>query len=167
MCDYSLQGIRNRLAEEGETLVVHRFSTGSKGLTSPSYIRTAEMPKGWLEALKWLFAIQTQECAVCIPDGAQLLLSGISARLRQQHGLTASEHVTFRQLSADAAVYRDAVEFASGVRVRLQELDAGQSVEVLALSSEGKLTPEILFEEEVSDSTEYRGMARRTPTSGA
>jgi hypothetical protein len=128
MCDYSLQGIRNRLAEEGETLVVHRFSTGSKGLTSPSYIRTAEMPKGWLEALKWLFAIQTQECAVCIPDGAQLLLSGISARLRQQHGLTASEHVTFRQLSADAAVYRDAVEFASARAFVGRQTHSGDSL---------------------------------------
>ena len=88
----------------------------------------------------------------------------LRARLRQQHGLGASEHVTFRQLSADAAVYRDAVEFASGVRVRLQELDAGQSVEVLALSSEEKLTPEILFEEEISDH-EHRGW-RRTPASG-
>jgi hypothetical protein len=167
MCDYSLQGIRNRLAEEGETLVVHRFSTGSKGLTSPNYIRTAEMPKGWLEALKWLFAIQSQECAVCIPDGAQLRLSGISARLRQQHGLGPSERVTFRQLSADAAVYRDAVEFPGGVRVRLQELDAGQTVEVVALSSEEKLAPEILFEEEVSDPSDNRGWARRTPMPGA
>jgi hypothetical protein len=35
MCDYSLHGIKNRLAEAGETLVVHRFHTGSKGLTSP------------------------------------------------------------------------------------------------------------------------------------
>ncbi len=39
MCDYSLHGIRNRLAEEGETLVVHRFFTGSKGLTSPEYLK--------------------------------------------------------------------------------------------------------------------------------
>src|SRR5262245_17124810 len=165
MCDYSLQGIRNRLAEEGETLVVHRFSTGSKGLTSPSYIRSAEMPKGWLDALKWLFAIQNQECAVCIPDGAQLLLSGISSWLRQQHGLGASEHVTFRQLSADAAVYRDAVEFSNGARVRIQELDAGQQVEVVALSSENKLAPEILFEEEISNPQD-RGWVRRSPTSG-
>jgi len=165
MCDYSLQGIRNRLAEEGETLVVHRFSTGSKGLTSPTYIRPAEIPKGWLNALKWLFAIQPQECAVCIPDGAQLRLSGMSSWLRQQHGLGASELVTFRQLSADAAVYRDAVEFASGVRVRLQELDAGQPVEVIALSSEDRVTTEILFEEELSD-PDHR-WARRSPTSGA
>ena len=35
-----------------------------------------------------------------------------------------------------AETYRDAVEFKNGVKVRLQELEEGQSVEVLALSSE-------------------------------
>ena len=36
MCDYSLTGIPNRLAVEGEELVVHRFRTGSLGLASRS-----------------------------------------------------------------------------------------------------------------------------------
>jgi hypothetical protein len=52
MCDYSLQGIRNRLAEEGETLVVHRFYTGSKGLTSPKYLKPTEKSKGLIGAFK-------------------------------------------------------------------------------------------------------------------
>jgi hypothetical protein len=56
------------------------------------------------------------------------------------------------------------LEFASGVRVRLQELDAGQPVEVIALSSEEKTTQEVLFEEEIGN-TENR-WARRSPTSG-
>ena len=48
MCDYSLQGIRNRLAEQGEILVVHRFQTGSKGLTSPSISSLSQNPRhGW------------------------------------------------------------------------------------------------------------------------
>ena len=34
MCDYSLAGIPNRLAVEGERLVACRFSTGSMGLAS-------------------------------------------------------------------------------------------------------------------------------------
>ena len=34
MCDYSLAGLRTRLAVEGEELVVYRFPTGSIGLTS-------------------------------------------------------------------------------------------------------------------------------------
>jgi hypothetical protein len=46
MCDYSLHGIKNRLAEKGEALVIHRFYSGSKGLTSPQYLTRAEQPKG-------------------------------------------------------------------------------------------------------------------------
>ena len=136
MCDYSLHGIENRLAEEGELLVVHRFYTGSKGLTSPEYLKPTEQPKGWMAILKSKFAVPSRACAVCIPDGAKLMLRGISPTLLQAHGLSTTETVTFRQLSADAATYRDAVEFKNGVKVRLQDLEEGQSVEVLALSSE-------------------------------
>jgi len=32
MCDYSLMGVPNRLAQQGEYLVTHRFRTGSLGL---------------------------------------------------------------------------------------------------------------------------------------
>jgi hypothetical protein len=64
------------------------------------------------------------------------MLRGISLTLQKAHGFTTTEAVTFRQLSANAATYRDAVEFKNGVTVRLQELEEGQSVEVLALSSE-------------------------------
>jgi hypothetical protein len=140
MCDYSLHGIENRLAEEGEVLVVHRFYLGSKGLTSPDYLKPIEQPKGWRAmlkraTLKRMFAARSRVCAVCIPDGAQLVLRGISPALRQAHGLSTTESVTFRQLSANAGTYRDAVEFRNGVKVHLQDLEEGQSVEVLALSS--------------------------------
>jgi hypothetical protein len=137
MCDYSLHGIKNRLANEGETLVVHRFYTGSKGLTSPEYLKPVEQPRGLLAALRRMFAPASNECAVCIPDGAQLTLVGIAPALQQAHGLCNTERVTFRQLSAEAATYRDAVEFNNGVRLRLQDLQEGQVVHVLALSSEG------------------------------
>jgi hypothetical protein len=88
--------------------------------------------------LKSFFALpgQAKGCAVCVPDGAQLVLHGISPALQQAHGLSETEAVTFRQLSAEAHTYRDALEFKSGVRVRLQELEDGQRVEVLTLSSE-------------------------------
>jgi hypothetical protein len=136
MCDYSLHGIENRLAEEGEILVVHRFYSGSKGLTSPEYLKPCEQPKGWTAPLRRMFAPQPKVCAVCIPDGAQLVLHGISPALQQAHALGTTEAVTFRQLSANAGTYRDAMEFRSGVKVRLQELEEGQQVEVLAFSSE-------------------------------
>ena len=136
MCDYSLHGLENRLAEEGEVLVVHQFYSGSKGLTSPEYLKPTEQPKGLMAILKRKLAAQSRVCAVCIPDGAQLVLRGIPPALQQAHGLSTTEAVTFRQLSANAATYRDAVEFKNGVKVRLQDLEEGQNIDVLALSSE-------------------------------
>ncbi|PYS09370.1 MAG: hypothetical protein DMG15_24045 [Acidobacteria bacterium] len=139
MCDYSLHGIPNRLAEKDEVLVVHRFYTGSKGLTSPEYLKPPEQSKkGLLSTLTQFLAFPAQPrvCAVCIPDGAKLMIYGISPTFQQAHGLNSAEAVTFRQLSADAHTYRDAVEFKNGVKVRLQDLEEGQRVEVLTLSSE-------------------------------
>jgi hypothetical protein len=136
MCDYSLHGIKNRLAKEGETLIVHGFHTGSKGLTSPEYLELSPSPRGMLAFLKTMFAPVPRECAVCIPDGARLKLDGIPQTLQRVHRLSDTETVTFRQLSANSATYRDAVEFKNGVKVRLQELETGQRVEVLSLSSE-------------------------------
>jgi len=89
-----------------------------------------------MSALKRLFAAEPEVCAVCIPDGAKLTLHGISSRLQETYGLNSDEAVTFRQLSLNVHTYRDAVEFRNAVRIGLQELEDGQLVEVLALSSE-------------------------------
>jgi hypothetical protein len=134
MCDYSLHGIRNRLAKEGETLVVHRFFTGSKGLTAPEYVQPVEKPRGLLATIKQLFASPPDECAVCIPDGAKLVLYDIPADLQRRYFLCDAEPITFRQLSADPSTYRDAMEFCHGVTLRLQDLEEGQRVSVVALS---------------------------------
>jgi hypothetical protein len=138
MCDYSLSGIQNRLAVEGETLIVHRFHTGSKGLTSREYLKPAPRPKGLLAILKTVVGRYSppKECAVCIPDGARLTLEGISEKLQEAYHLSPVEKVTFRQLSASALIHRDAVEFENGIKVRLQELEEGQRLEVRALASE-------------------------------
>ena len=136
MCDYSLHGIENRLAKEGEVLVVHRFYSGSKGLTSPSYLKPAGTSGGILATLKRMFSAYAQPCAVCIPDGARLVLHGIEPALKKAHALASVEPVTFRQLSANDYAYRDAVEFKNGLKVRLQDLEIGQLFEVLSLSSE-------------------------------
>src|SRR5262249_21773937 len=144
MCDLSLYGIENRLAQEGEVLVVHRFYSGSKGLTSPEYLKPTAQPTGLIEILKSFFGFpgQSKACAVCIPDGAKLMLYGISSKMQEAHGLDSAEIVTFRQLSVEA--YRDAVEFKNGVTVRLQELEEGLSVEVLALSSDKTSTEDTI-----------------------
>src|SRR6266446_4589121 len=119
MCDYSLAGIPNRLAVEGEQLVVHRFSTGSLGLATPcSQLLSKETP------------------AVCIPTGAHLRLRDIPEALQLQLGLNPIEEVTFVQLSAEAYQYRDAVRFQNGREILLQRLGCGQQMEVLSLASD-------------------------------
>jgi hypothetical protein len=118
MCDYSLAGVPNRLAVEGEQLVVHPFPTGSVGLASPcSQLLSKETP------------------AVCIPPGARLRLRDIPQALQLRFGLNATEEVTFVQLSAEAYQYRDAVRFQNGREILLQRLGCGQQVEVLSLAS--------------------------------
>jgi hypothetical protein len=121
MCDYSLAGVPNRLAEEGERLVVCRFSTGSIGLTSDASL------------LRSLFK---ETPAVCVPPGARLLLRDIPKDLQCQFDVQATEEVTFVQLSAEAYRYRDAVRFRNGREVLLQRLKYGQRVEVLNLCSD-------------------------------
>ena len=157
MCDYSLHGLPNRLAEQDEVLVVHRFYTGSKGLTSPEYLKPAEPPKkGLLSMLAqfWRFPAQPKVCAVCIPDGARLMLQEIAPSLRRAHGLSATESVTFRQLSAEAHTYRDAVEFKNGLKLRLQDLEEGQSVEVLALFREDRCSGGVHSKQTLSTATQ-------------
>ena len=118
MCDYSLAGVPNRLAVEGEQLVVHPFPTGSLGLASPcSQLLSKGTP------------------AVCIPPGARLRLRNIPQALQLRFGLNATEEVIFVQLSAEAYQYRDAVRFQNGREILLQRLGCGQQVEVLSLAS--------------------------------
>ena len=121
MCDYSLAGIPNRLAVEGEQLVAYRFSTGAMGLTSPD----ASRRRFWSK----------QTPAVCVPPGACLLMRDIPKDLQQQCEVHATEEVIFVQLSAEAYQYRDAVRFRNGREVLLQLLRCGQHVEVLSLCS--------------------------------
>src|SRR5439155_21873813 len=111
MCDYSLHGIRNRLAREDEVLVVRRFYTGSKGLASPQDLTTNSKGRGLFGFFKSMYAGPAKECAVCVPDGAILRIHGMSPKLQEAHGINSTEMVTFRQLSTEAHTYRDAMEF--------------------------------------------------------
>src|SRR6266540_4155049 len=70
MCDYSLAGIPNRLAVEGEQLVIHRFpaSLGLASLCPP-------LAESWSEKVP---------VAVCIPPGARLFLRDIPEDLQSR-----------------------------------------------------------------------------------
>jgi hypothetical protein len=143
MCDYSLHSIPNRLAVEGEPLLVHRFPSGSLGLASqadrqpPQEEAPVHPVAGWWERIRsWLSPHAEQTVpAVCVPPGAQLVLRDIPRRLQQTLGVGAEEGVTFVQLSAEAYGYRDAVRFRNGRAVLLQRLEVGQRVDVLCLAS--------------------------------
>ena len=156
MCDYSLMAVPNRLAQEGEQLVTHRFPTGSLGLASPvdiARVTASASPsrKSFFTVLKEFFnpPAAAQVCAVCIPPGARLRLNSIPQRLQQAFGVGLSEEVTFTQLSEAVNTYRDAVRFGNGRELRLQELREGMAVTVLDLSAAEEVNLDVLrFERE-------------------
>jgi hypothetical protein len=130
MCDYSLCGINNRLAVQGETLIVHRFRTGSIGMGPKAMAAKERRP--WYGII-FDSGRMAAECAVCIPPGAKLRLRDIPPSLQRGLGIRATEEVVFTQLSSEANAYRDAVRFSSGTELLLQHLVPGQQVDVIKL----------------------------------
>ena len=150
MCDYSLCGIPNRLAVEGEQLVVQRFSTGSMGLASVAdlqvheSLREAAPRKIFWESLKSFFEGPDQSAAVpavCIPPGAQLIVTDIPAGLRRNYHLSPEEAAVFTQTSAEVQSYRDAIRFQNRFEVHLQDLREGMRVRVLSLTGAPEYAP--------------------------
>jgi len=139
MCDCALMGVPNRMAVEGEQLVVHRFRTGSLGLAAPFGSDSTNPPTGrpnsfWVR-LKSFFTppLPGSVRAVCMPPGAQLVVEDIPESLHLAIGVGEIELVTFTRVKAPDA-YRDAVRFKNGREVRLQELREGQRMWVMDLS---------------------------------
>lgn len=147
MCDYSLMSLRNRLAECGEELMVHRFEFGTTGLATASdvceEIRCKSEPvRGFRARLERFLNPPPDSCTViCIPPGARLLLCDIPEKMQRKLRLQSPmQEVVFIQL--DKRDYRDAIRFANGRELSLQKLNEGQRVRVIALSSEPVETPE-------------------------
>jgi hypothetical protein len=146
MCDYSLHGIKNRLANEGEQLFIHLFHTGSKGLASVSDLRNLENPaagagvwarfKCWVKNQRiWINDdLKRALPAVCIPPGARLHVDGIPAPMQKRFGVGPREEVTFFQLTGEPFRYRDAIRFKNGHEVLLQKLSDGLRMDVLCLT---------------------------------
>jgi hypothetical protein len=143
MCDYSLAGLPNRLAVEGEQLVVHRFATGARGLAPAC------------PGLKQLI-FPSRTPAVCIPPGARLGLYDIPLHLQQRLGVSEVEKVSFVQQSAEVFTYRDAVRFANGKELLLQSLQCGQRVDVLSLSPEDSAEEKARHQVREEQEEEYR-----------
>ena len=122
MCDYSLAYFPNRLAVEGEQLVVYRFACSTLGLASSR--------RTW-----WQRLFPSRVPAVCVPPGARLRIEDIARPLQRRLGIGEVEEVTFVQQSAEAFTYRDAVRFVNGREILLQRLPCGLKVEVLSLGA--------------------------------
>jgi hypothetical protein len=153
MCDYSLHTFPNRLATDGEDLVVHRFAAGSLGLASPADLRprisAADSAKFWSwSAIKQWFQQPSSRWearnripAVCIPPGARLILYDIPKRLQRELEVSQTEEVEFVETTAESNTYRDAVRFHNCRQVLLQELREGQRVRVMSTSSIAEAEP--------------------------
>ena len=131
MCDYSLSGLPNRLAIEGERLVAYRFPNGVKGFVSQPGLATftGSHPTLWARMCAW-FRNDTP-CAVCLPPGATLVLRDVPVWLRHSSGET-DQLVTFVQ--GESREYRDGIQFSWGTSMLLQQLPTGLVADVLSLS---------------------------------
>jgi len=143
MCDYSLGGVPNRLAAEGDELIVHRFPTSSMGLAPAAQLRT-ETGVTTCDQSLWRriesFLALPRFCpgieAVCVPPGASLILKNIPCDLQRKWDIGEEETVLFTQKSAEFKTHRDAICFRNGRQVSLQHLRAGLLVKVVSLGGE-------------------------------
>lgn len=142
MCDYSLYTIPNRLAQEGEDLVLHKFATGTLGFASVSDLKLGEQPKtepvGFWSNLKAMLSLRPCPTvpAVCIPPGARLVVTEVPKKVQSCLQISAMETATFTEISSRKYSYRDALVFPGGKRVLLQRLPEGIRAHVLALATE-------------------------------
>lgn len=143
MCDYSLYTVQNRLAQQGEELVLHRFATGTLGFTSVPDLLEAERQirvgpdTFWATVKQWFLGLgATSVPAVCVPPGARLLLTELSRKAQTSLRVRPSEIVVFTEISDRSYSYRDALLLPNGTRVLLQDLPEGLRVVVLSTSPE-------------------------------
>jgi hypothetical protein len=143
MCDYSLYAIPNRLAEEGERVVLHKFDTGTIGFASvldtpQKQIRMESRWETFCSGMKAFFMLRS--CpgvpAVCMPPGTRLMLCDAPFHLQRQHGLRCGDTVTVTEISTQSYAYRDALILPNGKCVLLQELPEGIEAVVLETAPE-------------------------------
>ena len=107
MCDYSLEMYASRPAREGEQYQTTRFASGSIGVTVPKDGTTA----------------------ICIACDTRLEIENIPASVQENCAVGPRETVIFSSLPYGG--YRDAVTFANGKQVSLQQLGEGVRVSVV------------------------------------
>ena len=141
MCDYSLAELSNRLAAEGEELVVHRFPTGSVGLASPIDLCACEQAKAQVKRSLWSMFKSFFESplesipAICVPPGAVLIGKTFPRELLRKWDMETEEKelsLRFVQTSAEVNRYRDALQLPNGREVLLQDLPPGLRLQLIS-----------------------------------
>jgi hypothetical protein len=143
MCDYSLMTFPNRLANEAEILVTHKFSTGSIGFVSPAELCTAEPSlqrkdvELWGKVKAWFAGppVHSAVPAVCIPPGARLRVQTVPDRARQVFQAKPGAEVIFTETTATWGQFRDALRIRANQEVLLQSIGEGLQVQVVSLAS--------------------------------
>lgn len=150
MCDYSLYSNETRLAEDGEELVLHKFTTGTLGFISASDLAQAEAqaktePEGFWPSLKALFLPPQEQKmrvpVICIPPGARLLLGDVPPKVQASLCIGSSEIAVFTEVSSRSYSYRDALLLPNGTRVLLQDLPPCLHAMVLSTAAEAAAAP--------------------------
>jgi hypothetical protein len=148
VCDYSLFSVENRLAEEGEELILHKFQTGTLGFMSRADLCRADAARKtnatgfWSSMRERLFGSRGSRFpAVCVPPGARLLLADLPLRVQRSLRIGSAEVVVFTEISDRSYSYRDALLLPNSTRVLLQDLPEGIHAVVLSMSSEPSTSP--------------------------
>lgn len=128
MCDYSLESYASRPAQAGETLVIHRFPSGSMGFVAPD--NTA--------------------CATCLQAGTELTLTDLPPDFTDRWGFHATERATFITTSG---IYRDGLRIKDAT-FSMQQLPPGVHAVVVPKAVEMVLVdacPEVAAPRELVD----------------
>lgn len=141
MCDYSLYATPNRLADEGEQLVLYRFGTGSLGFASALELKVQQTQterQSFWAGVKAILSPRRCEAvtAICIPPGSRLKLTEVPKEVQMRLHVMTSETVSFTEISTRSYSYRDALVLSNGRSVLLQDLPEGLKAEVESLSPE-------------------------------
>ena len=138
-----LMKVSNRLAVDGEELIVHRFQDGRVGLASAFDVRVnQELRKVrchgfWPRVKELIFPVTSEIVAVLVPPGARLMIRDISvSRQFEWRVFGETQTAVFTILTDEGNTFQDAVRFANGIIALLSRLVEGQRVRVLSVSAE-------------------------------
>lgn len=143
MCDYSLMTFPNRLANEGEILVTHKFSTGSIGFVSPTELGAVPPSpqctnaEFWSKVKAWFAGppVRSAIPAVCIPPGARLIVQSVPDRVQQLLQAKPGDEVIFTETTATWGQFRDALRIRANQEILLQSLGEGLEVQIISMAS--------------------------------